>query len=102
MNKVFLEQINSANIKVNNSVDVEKAYEISANMNVVGDVVNNVSDGIVKQGEAVKANFQRWSSENLNIQFQTSDVMEMCSLINAIGNFIEDCEKAVENNEFNI
>lgn len=102
MNKVFLEQINSANIRVNNSVDVEKAYEISANIAVVGDVVNNVSDGIVKQGDVVKANFQRWSSENLNIQFQTSDVMEMCSLINAINSFIADCEKAVENNEFNI
>lgn len=102
MNKVFLEQINSANIRVNNSVDVEKAYEISANIAVVGDVVNNVSDGIVKQDDVVKANFQRWSSENLNIQFQTSDVMEMCSLINAINGFIADCEKAVENNEFNI
>lgn len=102
MNKVFLEQINSANIKVNNSVDAEKAYEISANMNVAGDVVNNVADGVVKQDEVVKANFQRWSSENLNIQFQTSDVMEMCSLINAINSFIVDCEKAVENNEFNI
>lgn len=100
--KVTLEAVNSANVKVNNSVDAEKVYEISANLNVSGKVVNNVADGVVKQGDVVKANFQRWSAENLNIQFQTSDVMEMCSVINAINGFIADCEKAVENNEFNL
>lgn len=99
--KVTLEAVNSANVKVNNSVDTERVYEISASINVVGNTMNNVSDGIVKQGEVVKANFQRWSSENLSIQFQTSDGMEMCSVINAINGFIADCEKAVENNEFN-
>ena len=100
--KVTLEAVNSANVKVNNSVDTERVYEISANINVADKFMNNVSDGVVKQGEVVKANFQRWSSENLNIQFQTSDVMEMCAVINAINDFIADCEKAVENNEFNL
>ena len=100
--KVTLEAVNSANVKVNNSVDTERVYEISANINVADKFMNNVSDGVVKQGEVVKANFQRWSSENLNIQFQTSDVMEMCAVINAINYFIADCEKAVENNEFNL
>lgn len=100
--KVTLEAVNSANVKVNNSVDTERVYEISASINVMGNTMNNVSDGVVKQGEVVKANFQRWSTENLNIQFQTSDVMEMCAVINAINGFIADCEKAVENNEFNL
>ena len=100
--KVTLEAVNSANVKVNNSVDTERVYEISASINVVGNTMNNVSDGVVKQGELVLANFQRWSSESLNIQFQTSDVTEMCSVINAINYFIADCEKAVENNEFNL
>lgn len=102
MSKVFLEQINSANIKVNNSVDVEKAYDVVANLNVYGETINNVNDGVVKLGDVQKATFNRWDVNNLNIQFQTSDVTEMCSLINAIGSFIDDCEKAVENNEFNI
>jgi predicted NUDIX family phosphoesterase len=100
--KVTMEAVNSANVKVNNSVDATRVYEISANINVADKFMNNVSDGIVKQGEVLKANFQRWSTENLNIQFQTSDVMEMCSVINAINGFIADCEKAVENNEFNL
>lgn len=100
--RVQLEAVNSANVKVNNSVDTDRVYEISANINVADKFMNNVADGVVKQGELVKANFQRWSSENLNIQFQTSDVMEMCAVINAINGFIADCEKAVENNEFNL
>lgn len=100
--KVQLEAVNSANVKVNNSVDTERVYEISANLNVSGKVVNNVADGVVKQGEVVKANFQRWSTENLNIQFQTSDVMEMCAVINAINGFIADCEGAVTEGELNI
>ena len=100
--KVTLEAVNSANVKVNNSVDTERVYEISASINVVGNNMNNVSDGVVKQSEAVKANFQRWSADNLNIQFQTSDVMEMCAVINAINGFIADCEGAVTEGELNI
>jgi hypothetical protein len=100
--KVTMEAVNSANVKVNNSVDTDRVYEISANINVADKFMNNVSDGVVKQGEIVKANFQRWSTENLNIQFQTSDVMDMCTIINAINGFIADCGKAVENNEFNL
>lgn len=100
--KVTLEAVNSANVKVNNSVDTERVYEISASINVVGNTMNNVSDGVVKQGEVVKANFQRWSADNLNIQFQTSDAMEMCSVINAINAFIADCERAVTEGELNI
>lgn len=100
--KVTLEAVNSANVKVNNSVDTDRVYEIAANLNVSGNVVNNVADGVVKQGDVVKANFQRWSAENLNIQFQTSDVMEMCTIINAINAFIADCEGAVTEGELNI
>lgn len=100
--KVTLEAVNSANVKVNNSVDTERVYEISASINVVGNTMNNVSDGVIMNGEERKANFQRWSADNLNIQFQTSDAMEMCTIINSINGFIADCEKAVENNEFNI
>lgn len=100
--RVQLEAVNSANVKVNNSVDTDRVYEISANINVADKFMNNVADGVVKQGELVKANFQRWSSENLNIQFQTSDVMEMCTIINAINAFIVDCEEAVENETLNI
>ena len=100
--KVTLEAVNSANIRVNNSVDADKVYNVVANLNVQGERISNVSDGIVKLGDEQKATFNKWSSDNLNIQFQTSDVMEMCSVINAINGFISDCEMAVENNEFNL
>lgn len=100
--KVTLEAVNSANIRVNNSVDADKVYNVVANLNVQGERISNVSDGIVKLGEEQKATFNKWSSDNLNIQFQTGDVMEMCTIINAINDFITDCENAVTNNEFNI
>lgn len=100
--KVTLEAVNSANVKVNNSVDAEKVYKIAANLNLSGKVVNNVSDGVVKQDEVVKANFQQWNEQKLNIQFQTRDGMEMCTIINAINAFIADCEGAVTGGELNI
>lgn len=102
MSKVQLEAVNSANVKVNNSVETERVYDIVQSMDVRGTDVVNISEGSVKQGEVVKANYQRWSSENMNIQFATSDATEMCAIINAINAFIADCEGAVENNEFNL
>ena len=100
--KVTLEKVNSAIIKVNNSKDESKVYDMSANLSVNGANVTSVNDGVVMKGEERKANFYRYSEENLNIQFLTADVMEMCAIINAVNGFIGDCVAAVANNEFNI
>lgn len=102
MSKVNLVAVNSANVRVDNSVVADSVYNIVQSMEVRGKDVVNISEGTIKQGEVVKANYQRWGDNNLNIQFQTSDVAEMCDIINAINGFIGDCEVAVANEELTI
>lgn len=100
MAKVVLEQVNSANVRVNNSSDDERVYDITQSMEVRGDNVVNISDGTVKQNGVVKANYQRWSENNMSVQFQTNNSIEMCGIVNAINEFILNCEEAVANDEF--
>lgn len=102
MKKVVLEKINSANIKVTNSTDYDKVYDIQANLAVSGTVINNVQDGVVTLSETRKANFYRYDENNLNIQFLTTDETEMCSIVAAVNAFINNCVQAVTNNEFNV
>ena len=100
MTKVVLEQVNSANVKVNNSSDNERIFDIVQSMEVRSNNIMNISDGIVKQDGIVKANYQRWSESSMSIQFQTNDSIEMCSIVNATNEFIFNCEEAVANDEF--
>lgn len=67
MTKVVLEQVNSANVKVNNSSDNERIFDIVQSMEVRSNNIMNISDGIVKQDGIVKANYQRWSESSMSV-----------------------------------
>ena len=67
MTKVVLEQVNSANVKVNNSSDNERIFDIVQSMEVRSNNIINISDGTVKQNGIVKANYQRWSESNMSV-----------------------------------
>ena len=100
--KVTYKTLNSANVRVDNSVDSERVYNISANASIDGmgsgstNNVNGIDSGDVrrKDDDVMVASFSHYG--NLNINFQVVDVAEMCAIINAVNAFITDLKAKVK------
>lgn len=90
--KVTFKNVNSASVVMDNSVDTARVYDIQASVNVSGNKsVNGIDNGTVVAKDGVtKANFNRYGENNMNIQFYTSGVSEMCSVATAIDTFVND------------
>lgn len=99
MSKVTFEAVNSANVRMNNSVDTEKVYDIVANVNVNGKELQNVDSGTVKKDDVQMATFNKWGENSLAITFQTSSLEEQIAIIGAVNTFINDCKVAIEEGE---
>jgi hypothetical protein len=100
MSKVKFTAVNSANVSVSNSVDTDKVYDITANVTIMnGKKLSNVDNGIVKKNDKIVCSFTKYGEASLNTSFQNlTDVMEMCSVLQALSAFLSDVEAAVENN----
>lgn len=90
MKKIKFVNLNEAVIKTTNSVDEERVYDIQANVRIKNSTeVNNYDSGEVKRGETIVCTFSKYSEGQLNTNFQNvSDVMEMCTILQAINSFI--------------
>lgn len=98
MAKVKALNLNSANVKYDNSVDTEKVYDISANVNIDNGSIRSYDAGVVlKEGMQV-ANFSKWGENSQSMSFQVSDVTEMCNIIAAVNTFYTDVETEVATN----
>lgn len=96
MSKIKYEALNSANVKVNNSGDLERVYSIEANANVNNlNEVSNIDNGVVKKDDEQKATFNVWSDNSLNISFYNVTSDEQCAVINAVNAFIKDLKSHV-------
>lgn len=109
MEKVTYKTLNSANVKVDNSVDTERVYDISANVNIGNmaemdaspEDINNVSsidNGLVKRkadGMTV-ATFNSYGDNNLSINHQNTDSVEQCEVTNVINAFISEVKSKVQ------
>lgn len=99
MSKITYEALNSANIKVNNSSDAERIYNIEANTNVNNlNEVTNLDNGILTKDAEQKATFNVWGSNSLNISFYNTTSDEQCGILQAINQFIEDTKDFIKNN----
>lgn len=87
MSKIDFTKLNSANVTANNSVDTEKVYDITANVNISGNNVNSIDEGRVKKDGAEWATFTRYDGNHLNINFMNVDATEMCNIITAVNEF---------------
>lgn len=102
MEKVTYKTLNSANVRVDNSVDSERVYNISANASIDGmgsestNNVNGIDGGDVrrKTDDVTVASFSHYGS--LNINFQDVDGTEMCAIINTVNAFITDLKAKVK------
>ncbi|MGN0309531.1 MAG: hypothetical protein ACI4C3_02930 [Bacteroides sp.] len=100
MSKIKYTALNSANVRVNNSGDAEKTYDIEANVNVTqNSVVNNIDSGRVTLGGVDKATFNSWGEGMLNISYSNVETEEQCAIINAVNAFIADVKSHVADNK---
>ena len=102
MEKIVFESLNSAQVKVSNSVDAEKVYDIVANANISGTTVNSIDGGSVRIDDIVVATFSSWGENSLNINYQNVDTTQYCAIIEAITAFIDDVRTKVSTDTFNI
>lgn len=99
MSKITYEALNSANVKINNSSDAERIYNIEANTNVNNlNEVTNLDNGILMKDAEQKATFNVWGSNSLNISFYNTTSDEQCGILQAINQFIEDTKNFIKNN----
>lgn len=85
--------LNSANVRYNNAIDAEKIYDIETNVNIQGTNVISFDGGAVKKSTIIVASFSMYGDHRLNINFQNvDDTTEMCSILNAINEFINNVE----------
>lgn len=102
MEKIVFESLNSAQVKVNNSVDTEKVYDIVANVNISNNIVNSIDSGSVKKDDIIIATFSSWSENNLNVNYQNASASEYCDVLEAITSFISDVKTKVSTEIINI
>lgn len=89
MEKVIIKALNSANLRIDNSVDTDREYDIAANVNIESNnVVNNIDSGSVMKNGMDVASFSSSSNENLWIDFRSVDASEQCAVITAVNSFI--------------
>lgn len=101
--KINAVKLNSANVKYDNSVDTERVYDIEANTNLNGSKVVSMDGGAVRKETILVASFSMYGDHHLNINFQNvSDTTEMCSILNAINEFIKNIELDVTINNITI
>ena len=98
MQKVKFKALNSANLTVDNSVDENKVYEISARANLNENKLVSVDSGLVmKEGNQV-ATFTMHSN-TLTPSFQNvTDPAEMCNALMTITAFIASVKTEIETN----
>lgn len=98
MEKVTYVKVNSANVRMDNSVDAEKVFDIACNVNASGEYINSYDSGEVREGDVTIATFSRYGESNFNLSFQTSDATKMCSIVTAVNAFIADVNEYVSEN----
>lgn len=88
MSKIKYMALNSANVKVNNSADDARSYDIEANVNVAGNNVTGNIDGRVTTDGAEKASFSSWGEGMMHVSYTNVSAEEQCNVLNAINAFI--------------
>lgn len=96
--KITVKEIMSANVRMDNTTDGARAYDVAGTVNLSGKAVQRVDGGSVadKETGAQIATFTSCGDMALNIQHNTDDVAVMLAVTEAIAAFISDVKAKVE------
>lgn len=104
MNKVTIKSLNSANVRMDNSVDAERVYDIAANVNVSGTEVTDTNGEVRPKGDSssVIASFNSYGTDNLSVNYLGINAEQQQAVNAAINAFIADAKvKAGTGDVFN-
>lgn len=104
MNKVTIKSLNSANVRMDNSVDADRVYDITANVNVQGTEVTETNGEVRQKGDSssVIATFNDNGYE-LSVNYRSLPPEQQQAVNTAINAFIADAKAEVSTGEaFNI
>ncbi len=90
-------KVESYQLRVNNSEDETRKYDIACSLNVNNNEVTNIDSGNVTKDGVSVADFNRWDENNLNVTYRNISAEEMCEVNNAINAFIADATTAAAN-----
>lgn len=95
---VTYKALNSANVRIDNSVDAERVYNISANVNVAATNVSNM-EGTIREDNDVAEVLATFNSRDgiLSVDYQNITLEEQQAVNAAINAFIEDVKAKVQN-----
>lgn len=93
--KVAYEKLVKATIRVNNSVDASKVYDIEAEAEISNGFVGNINSGKVKKDGSQVATFNSYGNENLSINHNVGEKQEQCEITAAVNTFITDTKAKV-------
>lgn len=105
MNKVTIKALNSANVRMDNSADADRVYDITANVNVSGTNVTDTNGEVRMKGDSssVIATFNSYGTDNLSVNYQGLNAQQQQTVNTAINAFIADAQAEVGTGEaFNI
>lgn len=95
---VKYESLERVTVKVSNTNDEARKYDISAEAAIVGSRVENISNGQVKRDDQNVATFNRWSMNSINYSMNGLDKAERDEVQSKIDAFIESVEAFVVSN----
>ena len=99
MSKVTFVKVNTANVRVDNSENTERVYDIECNINTSDSGVNSFEAGEVMAGETMMASFSFYGERNLSINFHVADAVTMVNVLNAVNSFMDDTRELVSGTE---
>lgn len=94
--KVQFDSLNQANLQVSTINDSTSTYNITAQITVIGDHVNNFTDGRVMRGDLQVATFSLWSTKSPSVNFNEVEISEQCTILNEIHSFITNINQLVK------
>ena len=93
--KVAYEKLVRATVRVNNSVDESKVYDIEADAEINNGIVGSINSGKVKKDGSQVATFNSYGNENLSINHNVGEKQEQCEITAAVNTFIADAKAKV-------
>lgn len=97
---VSYEALNSANVRISNKGDENRALDIAANVNIQNSSVSGIDSGTVTKDGNQAAAFSRYGNNNLSVNFYCAEEQQV-EVLAAINEFIASVTELVANQPMN-
>lgn len=86
---IVLKKMNSANVRLDNSGDSDRIYDVAANADVSSGYVNSFNGEVMKDGVQI-ANFASngTTDESLTVNYQGVAASQQCAVLTAVQEFL--------------